>query len=89
MGRRTLKTLGLDKVGLSEGEKRAVKKWLKQPPEIQRRKCPLNTSLGFGASVQCNVCFSWFPRSKKLESCPCTVYQLRTVKKRAREMLEY
>jgi len=63
MGRRTLKALGMDKIGLNEREKRAVKKWLKQPPEIQRRKCPFSAMFAFHGSQglkNLNLVLAWF-----------------------------
>jgi len=67
--------------------KHAVKEWLKFEDKLD---CPFHYPLYRDRSWACkNICAIWFPRVSSIsKDCPCQLYALKTVVKRAREMIK-
>jgi len=70
---------------LTEKQKLPVKKWLDSNSHDRMSLCIFNI---WDWNSSCGICFSWFPKIKKMNSCPCKEYSLKTVIKRAKEMIE-
>jgi hypothetical protein len=69
---------------LTKREKLAVKKWFELSNYGRSYFCPFY-NLDFG----CKICLSWFPRTDKTHVCPCRDYSLKTVIRRAKEMIKF
>lgn len=68
---------------LSKKAKQSVRDWLRNSSSEEKSNiCP------FEDDYRCIVCESWFPRCEITRRCPCHCYTLRTVIKKAKEMLE-
>ncbi len=67
------------KKALNKKQKEGVREWLKNK---QYNNCPFHI-----ISEDCPICKSWFPRSDD-DHCPCEVYPINGVIKRAIKMVE-
>ncbi len=65
---------------LTEIQKGKVNEWLKHE---RIDYCPF---AGEGVKTVCPICQSWFPKIGFL--CPCHIYSLSTIIKRAKEMMK-
>lgn len=78
------------KIKLNRKEKNAVKKWFLGLSEYGFKDCPFYelrrdfTDLSFCSSV----CRDWFPRTQINDDCPCDVYSLNYVLRRAKQMIK-
>jgi hypothetical protein len=70
---------------LTKKEKLAIKKWLDSNSHDRMSLCTFNIR---DWNSSCGICFSWFPKIEKTNSCPCREYSLKTIIKRAKEMME-
>ncbi|MBW1739414.1 MAG: hypothetical protein JRJ69_18310 [Deltaproteobacteria bacterium] len=83
----------VEKIRLNKEEKRLVGTWLKYAfiPEYrqhQEHSCPFDEYCKEGRDC-CEVCRSWFPAVEGTDICPCGVYEMPAVMRKAVEMLEY
>jgi hypothetical protein len=79
-------------IKITEKQKMYVKRWLEG--RDKESNCPF---FPLGVPQGCNICKSYFPKIKRLDSfltvvpsfyeCPCSLYPLKTVIKRANEIV--
>jgi hypothetical protein len=84
----------MTKIKLTRKEKECVREWLK---DKNRCVCPFfilvrEIHVGCYSDKKCRVCYSYFskvrPKVNSYHRCPCHLYQISTVIKRAKEMLK-
>ncbi len=86
----------MEKIKLTIKEREEVQGWLDLSPSEQERRCPFSWEYNKGERRRCcKICFSWFPRLRHIQAkgvkfpCPCTVYELKYVRHRVKQMMKY
>ena len=75
----------MKKFRLPKGAKAAIREWLTMTSEDKPGTCPF---AGVRSTECCDVCQKMFPRiSRESESCPCHMYTLSYVVKKAKEVI--